>query len=218
MEYRQCLRALGLGLLLLLLTSCNMWPVTHMKRYFHYISPEMRLARFQNFNYWRVEGVFSVQCYGLPHAKPFTVTRFSWKNFNKKNFTLRLESTYGDFDTTVMVEYNDVLIWRDFKYPFHIRRPEQYMQQELGWHLPMRSMAFWLRGMPAPVPFVAHYNEFGLIDVLQQQGWTIRYKTYTDLDGYDVPRSMTMIGQGVFISIVMNQWDTLLLNRSVEPL
>lgn len=218
MEYRRFTQVLGWGLLMLSISSCSMWPGTHMKRYFKYMSPEVRLARMQHFNNWRVEGVFNVQCVDAPHSQSITTTRFSWKNIDKRQFDLRLESNENDYDATVMVGYKDVIVWRDFKYPFHIQHPEAYMMQELGWSIPMRSMAFWLRGIPAPAPFYAHYNQYGLIDLLVQQGWTIRYKTFTDMDGYSVPRSMTMVGQGVFISIVMNNWATLLLNRSVAPL
>lgn len=218
MEYRRITHSLGLCVLMLLLTSCQMWPQSHMKRYFKYMAPEVRLARLSHFNNWRVEGVFSVQCVGTPHYRALTVTRFSWKNIDKRQFTLRLESNENDYDATVIAAYKDFMIWRDFKYPVHIATPETYMQAELGWSIPIRSMAFWLRGIPAPAPFNAHYNQYGLIDVLNQQGWTICYQSFTDMDGYSVPRSMTMTSQGVTIKIVLNKWDTLLLNRSLPPL
>jgi outer membrane lipoprotein LolB len=109
-------------------------------------------------------------------------------------------------------------VWRDFKYPFHVKNLQIYMYNNLGWSVPIKSLPFWLRGIPAHAPFVAHYNAYGLIDSMEQQGWTIRYTSYTDMDNYDLPRRIILSRPGMDITIVLNHWDTLLLNRSVLPL
>lgn len=212
---------LGLSVLVLSISACQpiMWPRTHMKRYFETISPELRYARMEPMNHWRAQGVVTINCYSNCHVQPMSVALFRWKNLSRESYQLRLESVpMQGYDINLDVVYRDVLVWRDFKYPFHVKNPRVYMQQELGWSLPFKSVPYWLRGIPGPGPFVAHYNHYGLIDTLQQQGFTICYQTYTDMDGYDMPRTMTIAGQGILLQITFNHWETLFLNRSVPSL
>lgn len=84
--------------------------------------------------------------------------------------------------------------------------PEQLMRQQLGWHLPISNLLYWLRGMPAPAPYRAKYDACEHLIELQQQGFLIRFSHYTTLGAFDLPQSLELFSNNLTLKIVIKQW------------
>jgi len=88
------------------------------------------------------------------------------------------------------------------------RSPEQLMQQELGWYLPLSNLRYWCRGLPAPgIKSVPRYDQFGHLRLLRQQGWSISYKKYQAVSGQDLPRTIVFGHQNLRVKVVIRSWQ-----------
>ncbi|MGD2113070.1 MAG: lipoprotein insertase outer membrane protein LolB, partial [Gammaproteobacteria bacterium] len=57
-----------------------------------------------------------------------------------------------------------------------------------GWRFPVSGIRYWVRGVPAPGPFVrADRDASGRLEHLLQDGWDIRYSRYRTVAGRDWP-------------------------------
>ncbi|MGC3871986.1 lipoprotein insertase outer membrane protein LolB [Halomonas sp. GXIMD04776] len=99
---------------------------------------------------------------------------------------------------------------------FSAETPEQLMQEQLGWSLPISALDNWVRGLPAPI--VAHEmqtDESGFPEQLRQAGWTIEYRDWTWAPelrgGLWLPRRLVMTFDDLRATLVVNQW------RSADP-
>lgn len=69
--------------------------------------------------------------------------------------------------------------------------PEALMQQQLGWSLPISSLYYWVRGLPAPGPVTrVQYDAFHRIEVLEQQGWSIHFIAYQRTQLLELPKEI----------------------------
>ncbi len=85
---------------------------------------------------------------------------------------------------------------------------EALMQQQLGWHMPVQGLKFWLLGMPGPNSVGQHaFNEVGRLESLQQSGWQVRYRDYLDVDGLELPRKLELENPRLRARLVIDSWQ-----------
>jgi outer membrane lipoprotein LolB len=86
--------------------------------------------------------------------------------------------------------------------------PQREMTERFGWSLPVHSMRYWILGVSDPrMPGDEGVDEAGLLDVLEQAGWTIRYDAYAESAGLVLPRKMEMTSGEVRIKVVADRWN-----------
>ena len=86
--------------------------------------------------------------------------------------------------------------------------PEADLARELGWRVPLRSLGYWVRGIPDP-----HYpkarvsvDDQGLLRELRQSDWDIVYDTYRAHQGLNLPRKVVLSTEGVTLKLVADRW------------
>lgn len=90
---------------------------------------------------------------------------------------------------------------------FTVTDPERDFGERLGWSLPIRSMRYWMAGIPAPdSPFEAEVDGKGRPTRLVQQGWTVTYAEYQAGQGLDLPKRFTIERDDVRIKVVAERW------------
>lgn len=82
--------------------------------------------------------------------------------------------------------------------------PEALMQQQLGWSLPISSLYYWVRGLPAPGSIThVDYDEYHRISHLEQQGWRIDYLAYQRVQRLELPQDMTFTQDAYFLHLTV---------------
>ena len=85
---------------------------------------------------------------------------------------------------------------------------EALMQQQLGWHMPVQGLKYWLLGMPEPDSISqSAFNEVGRLESLQQFGWQVRYRDYLDVDGVELPRKLELENPRLRARLVIDRWQ-----------
>lgn len=86
--------------------------------------------------------------------------------------------------------------------------PEQLMQKQLGWQLPISNLYYWVRGVPAPGKASrTRYDAANHLTQLVQQGWTISYTDYTTVQQVDLPKRIWLMGPNLRVSMVIKSWS-----------
>jgi len=89
--------------------------------------------------------------------------------------------------------------------------PESYMQERLGWSLPLAKLRYWALGVPAPGLIDEQPREVLLDDVgralrFEQLGWNVEYSEYQTVNSLTLPRKLTVASGGRSFKLVIDEW------------
>lgn len=83
---------------------------------------------------------------------------------------------------------------------------ESLTEQVLGFRLPLRGLADWVRGRtasaPAPAPTRERANASGRLAELEQSGWTVEYQEYSDAK----PSRLRLTYPGLELRVAISEW------------
>lgn len=86
--------------------------------------------------------------------------------------------------------------------------PEALMDEQLGWHVPVRGLKYWLTGRPGPDSFeIQVVDGLGRLSRLEQDGWEVVYSRYEQVDGVELPRKLELSNQQLRVRLVIDQWS-----------
>ena len=73
---------------------------------------------------------------------------------------------------------------------------------------PLTSLAYWLRGLPAPdSPFTEARPGPGAAREFSQNGWRIEVNALARSGGLAVPRRLSITGPGAAMKVAVTQWE-----------
>lgn len=79
--------------------------------------------------------------------------------------------------------------------------PEQFINQQLGLFVPIRSLRFWVIGLPKPGE---SYEDTA--DGFKQSGWLIDYPQMLMVNGQSMPRKIVVTNEQVKLKLIIDQW------------
>ena len=65
-------------------------------------------------------------------------------------------------------------------YPLSAASPEELLQRELGWDLPVAALRDWLRGRPMSASVDVQRDEAGRVVGFREAGWEVSYRDFRD--------------------------------------
>ncbi|MBS3804708.1 MAG: outer membrane lipoprotein LolB [Oleiphilaceae bacterium] len=95
--------------------------------------------------------------------------------------------------------------------------PTGLIEAATGWRLPIDSLVWWIRGIPAPSgDFRLLFDDSNRLAVIRQQGWEIRYDRWRDfIEGYpELPARITAVKEDKQVRVAVTAWQE--LDRSLE--
>ncbi|WP_438766878.1 lipoprotein insertase outer membrane protein LolB [Kushneria sp. TE3] len=91
---------------------------------------------------------------------------------------------------------------------FQATTPEELMAQQMGWSLPLSSLVYWVRALPDPRgPHRMSEDDVGFPATLDQAGWHIDYRDWSQADGLWLPRRIVMTYDDIRTTLVINRWQ-----------
>jgi outer membrane lipoprotein LolB len=114
---------------------------------------------------------------------------------------IKLSGPLGQGATVIQLTGDLVTIDRGNDQVQTSTQPEAFINQQLGMFVPVRSLRYWVVGLPAPTsPFVETANGFS------QAGWLIEYKQMEPVDDQFMPRKITVMNEQVKLKLIIDQW------------
>jgi outer membrane lipoprotein LolB len=81
-------------------------------------------------------------------------------------------------------------------------QPEQFIKQQLGLFVPIRSLRFWAVGLPESA---LTFNETG--DGFVQDSWLVTYKEMQKIGVELMPRKMAVSNERLKLKLIIDQWN-----------
>lgn len=101
------------------------------------------------------------------------------------------------------------VVLRSSDHPQPVLAPdaESLLQRQLGWHVPVRGMRYWVIGLPDPRdPPHIELDDRGRIAHLQQAGWKVDFRRYQSVDGVQLPEKIFMENKDLRVRMVVQRW------------
>jgi len=91
---------------------------------------------------------------------------------------------------------------------FEAATPEDLLEQQLGWKLPVSHLVWWVRGLPAPdSPSQLTLDGASRLAGLSQDQWRVEYLSYAQQNGYWLPERIKLHGQDLDVTLVIKDWQ-----------
>ncbi|MGZ5050633.1 MAG: lipoprotein insertase outer membrane protein LolB [Methylobacter sp.] len=190
------MRRLGLALLICsaisLLTACSIAPV---ETELHYSRKEM--LHLYQLERWGFEGRLALT--GKSDSWSANIT---WEHTPEME-KIRLTGPLGQGAVVILLAGNTVTIDRGGKDVQSSEHPEEFVNQQLGMFVPVRSLRYWVVGLPEPTRSYQD-NSAGF----SQAGWLSEYKQMQDVDKSGVmPHKMLVMNDQVKLKLIIDHWD-----------
>lgn len=128
-----------------------------------------------------------------------------------EDFNLRFAGPFGIGALEISGNERDVEI-RTRKNTYHTDDPEAFLRSKLGWTLPVLGLRYWVLGLPSP-----HSDADLILDAqgrareLTQDGWTLRYDDYQEVNGLELPRRFELAAGRTRFKVLIDRW------RDISP-
>ncbi len=114
---------------------------------------------------------------------------------------IKLSGPLGQGATIIQLTGDLVTIDRGDDKPQSSTQPEAFINQQLGMFVPVRSLRYWVIGLPEPTsPYIATATGF------TQAGWLIDYKQMQSVDKQSMPHKITVSNEQVKLKLIIDQW------------
>jgi outer membrane lipoprotein LolB len=122
-------------------------------------------------------------------------------------FELNIVGPFGQGATTLSGNDHSVTLKTDDR-SVTGNDAETLLFNELGWHFPIRQVNYWIRGLAHPTsPADIVYRADGkLIEKLVQDGWTVTYRDYTELEHLSLPQRLQVERAPYRVNLIITQW------------
>lgn len=84
---------------------------------------------------------------------------------------------------------------------------ERFLDDQLGWSFPARSMRYWIMGVADP-DYAAErsFDETGWLAGIDQHGWVVTYGRFMSVDDGWLPRKVAMENPRARVKLVIDRW------------
>jgi outer membrane lipoprotein LolB len=74
-------------------------------------------------------------------------------------------------------------------------------------NIPVTYLTYWIRGLPAAtLAYQAQFDAQNRLSVLNQQGWQVRFLSYTTVANIDLPEKIEIHSRDLQFKIIIYQW------------
>lgn len=184
---------------LLLLTACTTLtpPASNQD-----LAWPARLKQLQKINHWTVQGAAGIRT--VDNA--WSASLFWHQTADK--YSLHLFGPLGVNRIQLAGDKNQVTLTMPSEPAKTAKNAEVLLQKQLGWHLPVNYLQYWIRGIPAPQTAAQlSWDTFHHVTQLKQGGWIINYADYSNIDGIDLPTRINLHNPQLQVRLVIRQWQ-----------
>lgn len=115
---------------------------------------------------------------------------------------IQLSGPFGQGAVNVHLALNEVTVDRGDGKMERSSDPDEFVRTQLGVFVPVRSLAYWVVGLPEPTA-LAVYAEQGF----SQKEWLVEYKEWQDVEHKSMPRKVVVTNGKLRLKLVCDQWE-----------
>lgn len=146
---------------------------------------------------WRLSGKLGIRGEQISQS-----AYLNWQQCGD-NFDIRISGPLGQGAARLQGDKEHVLLDQG-KQSHQASSPEQLLQQQLGWSLPVSQLKYWIRGIPSPD---SSYRSKPEQSGFEQAGWLVSYSRLQQLEGRTLPDRATATHPRLKITLLLKSWD-----------
>jgi len=123
-----------------------------------------------------------------------------WRHKSDED-SLHLSGFLGQGAVAIKVAGDRIEIDRGDGHPEISDRPDELLERQLGFSVPVGALRYWVLGLPR----AQEYFEPD-VDGFRQGGWTVRYSQWMKAAGHDMPRKIAVNNEKLKLKLVIDQW------------
>lgn len=151
---------------------------------------------------WELEGRI-----GVRSSKDSWQASLHWSHDARQD-RLRLSGPFNQGLVSIVVQDDLILINEGEGVSQIARDPEVYLKERLGFGVPLRSLRYWVLGVPDPSkPWQSVVSNPGVAGGFDQGGWRVEPRDALAGAGAAVPARLDVEGYGVRLKIIIDQWQ-----------
>jgi outer membrane lipoprotein LolB len=189
-------------LIMMVLTSCA--SVTPPPAPSTQIPWKDRESRLDKIDHWQISGKIAVQT-----PKDAGSASVDWTQ-NQDRFLISLMGPLGSNALKLAGQAGKVTLETSDGKHYSASSPEQLLAERWGFHLPVSHLTYWIRGLPAPsIPANKRFDAAGRLSQITQQGWQVRFLSYTRAGKVDVPSKLAIHSPDLNVKIIVYNWKVM---------
>jgi len=85
---------------------------------------------------------------------------------------------------------------------------ETLLYQELGMHVPISALRYWVIGLPAPeLPATIELDDYGRLASLRQAEWRVTFPAYRPTGERQLPQKVFVTNHQASVRLVIDRWQ-----------
>jgi outer membrane lipoprotein LolB len=85
---------------------------------------------------------------------------------------------------------------------------ERFIEQQLGWTFPARSIRYWLLGIADPAyASERRLDAAGWLEAIEQNGWTVEFSRFETSGGYYLPGKLVAQNATARVKLIVDEWS-----------
>ncbi|MGZ5576565.1 MAG: lipoprotein insertase outer membrane protein LolB [Methylobacter sp.] len=178
-------------LIFLLLSACSVAPVESNGHY-----SRVSMLHLYELERWSFEGRLA-----LTGQNDSWSANINWEHSPEAE-KIKLSGPLGQGAVLISLKGNVVTIDRGGNDVLSSTQPEEFINQQLGMFVPVRSLRYWVVGLPEPS---SSYKDVG--NGFSQAGWLSEYKQMQPVDEKAMPLKMIVMNSQVKLKLIIDHWD-----------
>lgn len=126
---------------------------------------------------------------------------------NQRNYAIRIIAPLGQGSLSLEGDPFQVVMRTSEGESIQAADPEWLLYRELGWRVPVASLAYWVRGLPAPGQATWELDAAGRLVKLQQAQWNIEFLDYETHNGIDLPGRVFVSNHQAQVRLAVSHWE-----------
>jgi outer membrane lipoprotein LolB len=185
---------------LLYLSACSMLP----NKAFQPGSWPQQQQLLEQLSSWTLQGKLGIRSRSPDKNHSATM---HWQQHDE-HYQIQINGPFGQGKIKLQGDPGQLLLERTNQPAVSTRQPETLLMQELGWRLPIKQIAYWVKGLPAPDSKYTHQlMAEGVLSQLEQSGWELRFSHYQQIDNYLLPGKIVMTRDPLTLTLIAKQWQ-----------
>lgn len=182
------------------------------------LTRQARIAQLNALQDWTLGGRI-----GIRSADEGVTASLTWTQQGRAS-DIRLSGAFGAGASRIEQSPAGAALYLDGQKPLYGDDAESLLYWETGLRVPLRGLSEWLVGL-ARAEDEAGYDAYGRLSwlsYLDPEGilWKADFVQYTEVDGIQLPLSVTVQGGGFVLSLIVNEWrpgDLVLPTQDAPP-
>jgi len=197
------MKKLTLLALVLLTSACSTPPKVQKPAANPNATWEQRKVILSEINDWVLNGRVAIV-----NGEESWHLNLSWQRHGDK-YILDLSGPFGAGRAQLTGTDEGVILVDADKNYFYADSPDRLLYETTRLRMPVESLLYWMRGIP-------NWNIkndqqtidiFGRLATLHQNGWRVRFKSYNNVEKYQLPEKIFIDGFNLKVKIFVDEWD-----------